>query len=262
MKCSHCGEELGLNDICINPKCSHFGTAIDSSQRANLNNTENNTQSADINTTENNSNFNNNYSGSANDNYTNNDNSYNKAAYDSTIRNSNNYNDDISIEEFSTFIGYHNTNHYLKYINKRKNNKKFASWNWPCFFLTYYWLLYRKLYVPAVIFICLNFALSHVLIGARLNILLTPILRIALSIFANALYLNHCEKKIKSIKEIRMNLSSLQYMNRLQAKGGVNLALPIIVFVILCIAGIVLSSFLLFSTLHSPHEFSSPSYYF
>ena len=28
MKCPHCQEELGLNNICINVACSYFGTKL------------------------------------------------------------------------------------------------------------------------------------------------------------------------------------------------------------------------------------------
>ena len=68
--------------------------------------------------------------------------------------NDNNYN--ISREEFAAFIGSHNIDYYLDYIHKMKNNNNFLSWNWSCFFLSSYWLLYRKLYALATILIVFN----------------------------------------------------------------------------------------------------------
>ena len=40
MNCPHCQEALGLNNICINPACSYFGTIIKSSENSHLNDTK------------------------------------------------------------------------------------------------------------------------------------------------------------------------------------------------------------------------------
>lgn len=251
MNCPHCGEGLGLNNICINPSCSYFGTVINlpdssTSNRIQDNRTDNidNYKTAN---TQANFDVNNNTS---NDNHINRSNNmYN-----------NSYSNNISIEEFAAFIGEKNTNYYLKYFDKRKNTNYFSSWNWPCFFLTYYWLLYRKLYLHAAILIPVTFILSRVL-GKKSFILIAFVIRILLSIFANAIYLNNAERKIKSIKAAASGLNASQYINKLRQKGGVSIVAPLILLGIYIIFVVIAFTVFLFSVAHST-RIISPNHYF
>lgn len=45
MKCPHCSEELGINDVCINPMCSYFGNTIKNTEKTNIDYTEENLNS-------------------------------------------------------------------------------------------------------------------------------------------------------------------------------------------------------------------------
>lgn len=256
MKCPHCEEELGLNDICINPTCSYFGTAINSSKNANDieknsydSNSYNSTSNAD------NSNINHKF----NNRYDN-----NQSIDGSTNIYSNQYNNNnISTQEFVAFIGNHKINYYIDLIPKMEHNNKFSSWNWSCFFLAPYWLLYRKLYAFAAIFIVLGIG-SSILFHSRISVLFMLIIRIILSIFANAIYLNNSDRKIRTIKKNIMNLTTTQYINRLHKKGGINLIAPIILLVLYIVATMlfIVSIFLFTSLPHPYNNFSSPSYYF
>ena len=258
MKCPHCQEELGLNDICINPACSYFGTIINSSEKSNLNDTENNlgnknSYNTQPNSYASNTNFNNNpkFNNNTNENY----NSINNPNNIQSLNKDNYTSNNISKEEFAAFIGSNNTNYYLDYTDKMKNNNKFLSWNWPCFFLGIYWLLYRKLYAAAAIFFVVTIGTSLLIPGV-----LSLLLRILLAMFANAIYLNHSERKIKTVKTIIANLSASQYINRLHKKGGVNLAAPFILLAIYILIFIIIFAVYLSRTGIVPHNFSSPSY--
>jgi len=266
MKCPHCQEELGFNDICINPACSYFGTKIEFSEKSHLNSTENNLDNKNSYNTEpnsyasnNNNNNNNNNKFNNNPKFNNNTNeNYNSINNPDNIQslNKDNYtSNNISKEEFAAFIGSNNTNYYLDYTDKMKNNNKFLSWNWPCFFLGPYWLLYRKLYALAAILLAVNVSLSLLIPGA-----FSLLIRIVLSMFANAIYLNHSERKIKTVKTIIANLSAAQYINRLNKKGGVNLAAPFILIAIYILIFIIIFAVYLSRTGIVPHNFSSPSY--
>ena len=271
MKCPHCQEELGLNNICINVLCSHFGTEINSSDNSNLNYTINDLDTK--NSYNNESNIDNfNANPNLNNTYDNmNDYSYNRHNYDNkqsinetTNKSSNIYNNNnnISIEEFSAFIGNHNTDYYLEHIHKMKSNNRFLSWNWPCFFLGPYWFLYRKLYSIASILIALTISLS-LIFHSKTPMFFTLLVRIILAIFANAIYLNICARKIKTVKTIIANLSTTQYINKLHKKGGVNLIAPLILLAI-CIVIIIISIVVafLFISGNNTHQFSSPSYHY
>lgn len=264
MKCPHCQEELGLNNICINPACSYFSTTVKSSEKSNSCNIRN-TPGTDLNNVNSNksSTYFSNINLNSNNDY-NNINAYNsKQNTNSSTDNSRNIYDDnnISIEEFVAFIGSNNVNYYLEYIHKMQNNNKFISWNWPCFFLGPYWLLYRKLYALASVLIALT--LAFLIFNSDIPVIIALIIRIILAMFANSIYLNTCEHKINLIKTTINNLSTTQYINRLHRKGGVTLAAPLIwlgIYIIVLIISVVLS--FLFSIADNPTNFSSPSYYF
>ena len=271
MNCPNCHEELGLNDICINPACSYFGSIIKSSEKSNLNDCEHNLNNNNLN----NNNLNNDHTLNDNNNYNNKSNPYNTNTnpifnnkrtnrHDSSINsydnnqstnrtNDNSFN--ISKEEFAAFIGTHNTNYYLDCTDKMKNNNNFLSWNWACFFLGPYWLLYRKLYAVTAIFIVVNISFSLLIPG-----FFSLIIRIVLTMFANAIYLNHSVRKIRTVKTIIANLSTTQYINRLRKNGGVNLIAPFILVAIYIVVIIIIVAVYLFSHTNTPYNFSSPSY--
>lgn len=253
MKCPHCQEELGLNNICINPVCSYFSSTIESSENSHLNDDENIT-STDIKSSD---------SLNLNKNINNSNNAYlNKETINRINDKSHNiYNhNNISIEELAAFIGSNNTNYYLKYVNKMHSNSKFISWNWPCFFLGPYWLLYRKVYTLGFILATLTLTFSLAL-NSGIPAILTLVIRIVLTLFANAIYLNICKRKIKTVKSDIKNLSTTQYINKLHQKGGVTLAVPLITVVIYAIIMMVSIAIIFISSLSdNPVDFSSPYY--
>ncbi|WP_026885150.1 DUF2628 domain-containing protein [Clostridium beijerinckii] len=268
MKCPHCEEELGINDVCINPICSHFGTTIRNTEKTNIDTIGNNLNNGinpnnQVHDFDNNSNFNNNSNQNKvyynrND-YGNNQNTNKfKNIYSIPYNKSNN----ISQDELAIFIG-NNSGFYIKHLNKYNDKHKFLSWNWPCFFFGYYWLLYRKLYVPGAALILLTL-ISSAIFPKGIHLFLILLIRIIVTLYANFIYLNNCERKIKSFKMNIINiqnLSNTQYINKLRKKGGVNLAAPLIVLA-LHIMFIVISLGMWLSTRITPHNFSAPSYYF
>lgn len=235
MKCPYCGEKLGLNNICINVACSHFSATINSSEDFKLNEPEkNNLRSINSNTDV-------------------------SISASKSFNLSNNYSNYISKDDFAAFIGGNNTNYYLKYTDKLKRNKKFLSWNWPCFFLTNYWLLYRKLYVHAVLFIFLSFASSK-LFRFQAHVFIILLMHIGLGMYANSMYLRNCEREIKKLKAAISTLSTPQYMNKLHIKGGVNWVAPLILLVIY-ILGVMIYIAMLFIRMANQPNLNSPSYY-
>lgn len=138
MKCPHCSEELGINDVCINPMCSYFGNTIKNTEKTNIDYTEENLNSrvnADIKVdhVENNSKSNDNFNQNKvyhnrNDYYNNQNTNKFKNIYSIPYNKSNN----ISRDELAIFIG-NNSGFYINHLNKYNDKHKFLSWNWPCF---------------------------------------------------------------------------------------------------------------------------------
>ncbi len=52
-------------------------------------------------------------------------------------------------ENFATFIEK-KTDYYLSRWNIFENSGEKINWNWAAFFFSAYWMMYRKMYVPAV----------------------------------------------------------------------------------------------------------------
>lgn len=159
--------------------------------------------------------------------------------------------------DFFTFIG-NNSSYYLKYASKFENDKGFISWNWPCFFLSWYWLLYRKLYIPAIILIGINIA-SFKLFERTTYLVVILIIRTILAMFANNIYLNTCKQKINVLKGTIANLNASEYTKKLRKKGGVTLVAPVILL-ILSILATMIYIIILFSNMSNAPSYSG-SYY-
>ncbi|MCD7034054.1 DUF2628 domain-containing protein [Metabacillus sp. GX 13764] len=113
-------------------------------------------------------------------------------------------------EELTLFTGPNAEVYHRKWESAR--NK--AGWNWASFFLSGYWLLYRKMYALFFIFagisVVLNiFTLPFRFMGDAVNLLTTivvSILGIALmvifGIYGNYFYYRHAKKKIADIKSL------------------------------------------------------------
>ena len=58
---------------------------------------------------------------------------------------------------YKAAIGASNRDYYLRAFQRFKSSGgSGVSWNWPAFFITFYWLLYRKCgAMPSFIFYCL-----------------------------------------------------------------------------------------------------------
>ena len=106
------------------------------------------------------------------------------------------------------------------------------SWNWSAFFFGEGWLLYRKMYLLAILFSLTRLALtpylssitlfSDSLLNQAIPLLFpyTMILNIVLGIYANHLYRSHAEKKIsETIAELKPERRLLG----VQTRGGVSL---------------------------------------
>lgn len=220
MKCPHCGEELGLNNICINPLCSYFGNTFSDD-----NITEEIQQNLNIDEADTSYNNTSNYNDD-------------KHSYDTNSSSRSNFMNNagnISDEEFKVFFGPKKLNYYLNNLKQYRVSKKFTSWNWPCFLLGPYWLLYRKMFALAFGYIVLNFIVTF-LTETPFSLLL----RIVTAVFANGLYIHHCESKIRKIKVSHNALDLNKYFLTLKKKGGTSLAVPIGLIILTSIVAIAI----------------------
>lgn len=137
---------------------------------------------------------------------------------------------------YEAIIGDNNKHYYLRHF-KRFDAEGGAgiSWHWPALFLTFFWLLYRKMWLNALIYLILPYVIMVPIgissglagdsSGAVLSvayllyffaILLLP------PMYANAVYYRHCRKKIDEVASSEKDLSS--QLGKLYAKGGTSYA--------------------------------------
>lgn len=118
--------------------------------------------------------------------------------------------DNITTDEIRAFVG-NNADYYIQNFSKftQTGTEKFCpTWNWSTFGFTFLWMLYRKMYMQAVI---------------TFVVFCLPGLNIILHIFAgvvgNYLYYRHVKQNIIEIRAVQ---SPQNYYPMLQDVGGVN----------------------------------------
>jgi|SRR5690606_2305858 len=102
-----------------------------------------------------------------------------------------------------------NAEYYLERFRRfDAAGKAGASWHWPAFFITFFWLLYRKMWGAAAGYIVLVLASYLVLptvgmvvagVGGGLAALLLHLVLVMVvpALFANVLYYRHCRNRIE-----------------------------------------------------------------
>ena len=145
-------------------------------------------------------------------------------------------NESYTQDELSLFLEK-NQSYYLEKFNLIEKTGDKKAWNWCSFLIGVYWMLYRKMYVQAIIYIIANLILGCIpFIGWALSLALC----VGLGIFGNSLYLDHIKKTFTEIGCADSNMRS----TLINKKGGTNLVLPILLAVIPVIIGIIASIFI------------------
>lgn len=123
------------------------------------------------------------------------------------------------------FVGVNYSYYQAKWQKIADNKNNPMTWNWAAFFLGVVWLVYRKMYHYALIFIGLIvldimiesfFPLPEVFSNA-VNLMIA----LGFGFYGNALYQMHMNKKVS---EIVQTYPPAQLEAELTAQGGVNLA--------------------------------------
>ena len=143
-------------------------------------------------------------------------------------------------EAWAAFVGEAKVDYYLPRFDRAAGGQS-ASWHWPAFFVTWWWMLHRKMWIPALIYFfapSIAIAVLAAVIpkaGALLGwlaILVVP------PIFANRWYYGHCTNKIAQVRA--RGGSKDQMLARVEAAGGTsNVALIVLLVLIIPIIGIL-----------------------
>jgi Tfp pilus assembly protein PilE len=144
-------------------------------------------------------------------------------------------------EARAAVIGDSNTQYYLDRFDRIAHGQG-GGWHWPAFFVTWYWMLYRKMWVPALIYFCAPYAIGIVLggvtaaaptAGGLLSLAWLAAWLIGPGLLANGWYHRHCMNQIRDVRA--RGGSKDQVIARLEAAGGTSS----IAVIVLAIFGIV-----------------------
>jgi Tfp pilus assembly protein PilE len=147
-------------------------------------------------------------------------------------------------EAWAAVVGNANTDHYLTRFERLARGEG-GGWHWPAFFATWYWMLYRKMWAPALLYFFAPWV-GMMIIGAAaaaapglavllyvaqwLAVLLVP------GLMANAWYYKHCQNKMREVRA--RGGSKDQMLARLEAAGGTSSVAVIVLAVFGVIAAI------------------------
>lgn len=157
-------------------------------------------------------------------------------------------------------IGPTNRSFYRPKFDRFTAEQGSVSWNWPAFFVTMFWMLYRRMYGYALLYI---FVLPIVIIivsvifavitgnkSAAVSVyyLVSSIIGlIIIPMYANALYFRHANKKIARAKAIYNNPEDqLREVYRTGGTGGAGIIVGVIfigIFLVGVLAAIAIPAF-------------------
>ena len=147
------------------------------------------------------------------------------------------FNQQPTTSDYAKFIGK-NSDYYMQKFDEFsiKPTSFHASWHWPAFFATWWWFLYRKMYLWAALYlvcICIPYVNFVSWFGW--------------AIAANHLYYRHVHTKISDLKCDRR----AGYAPYLVSRGGVHRWVPPIAFTIALIPILFAISFFSMGTFGS-----------
>lgn len=134
---------------------------------------------------------------------------------------------EITEKDLELFVGFKKSAYYLTKWDNMNMAASSVSWNWPAFFFSPIWMLYRKMYAYGFGLVGISILLNFLFKDYSIGIIISWAIKIAVGIFANRIYKEHVTRKIK---EIKATSSDSEMCNRRIAyAGGVNIVIPIIV---------------------------------
>lgn len=156
-------------------------------------------------------------------------------------------------QEFLTAaVGPEKAGYYLPKFARFAAGGSLISWNWPCFFVTFFWLLYRKMWLWAVLYMVLPaalffmFAIVSVFTSYWVYVICTILywlgIFIVLPMYANALYYQHVRKKVALVADsIAAPERAIAYLGSVGGPSGAaaTIAAVVFCFYFIAVAGIL-----------------------
>lgn len=148
---------------------------------------------------------------------------------------------------YQAVLGPKKQDYYLNQFTRfDRDGKVSPMWHWPAFLVTFYWLLYRKMWLYALIYFFLSWVIMiplgfmGTLMGSAVSslgyLLYLVAIFILIPMYANALYYTHCSR---IIAEVRASTHYTQVqLEELAGKGGTS-HIVILIILILSFIGFI-----------------------
>ena len=151
-------------------------------------------------------------------------------------------------EYYKAIIGPGNQDYYLDHFARFDDEGRISpSWHLSAFLVTFYWMLYRKMWRNAAIYFFLPcaFLMLFWMIGAvtgRISGFMTAFgyllyliaIFVFVPVYANAIYYRHCRKIIAAVRSTTQGTQ--RQLGELSGKGGTSNAVFIVLLIILFVA--------------------------
>jgi Tfp pilus assembly major pilin PilA len=148
---------------------------------------------------------------------------------------------------YAAVIGPKNTEYYLDYFAKADlAGRAKASWHWPALFANFYWMLYRKLWIPAAVYffapavtVFLAALLAIVLeLGTQAATALMVLASMGVAyvvpaMYGNRWYYNRCRELVDRARRAHNSLEDqLQWLAREGGTSRAGIWIPVVMTVI------------------------------
>lgn len=147
----------------------------------------------------------------------------------------------LTNEEIDAFVGV-KSNFYKKKWNKYSQST-FKGWNWAAFLIGALWIIYRKMYIEALLFLMFTFFIymwSEVFIQSDIFTLFLDCFIFVLPGYCGNLV--YYKKALRTLNKTS-GLNESDLLKYLKDKGGVNLAGAIIFFLLMLASNALLIYF-------------------
>lgn len=140
--------------------------------------------------------------------------------------------------------------YYIPKFKEIQEIYKSTSWNWAAFFFNSWWFLYRKMYVIGFGLIVVDILIG--LLMPTVSLIASIAIAVISGLYGNIAYLKHIQKQLNSFTNMGEDIKQRLILN----KGGVNIAIPIILAIITIVFLLLIGALGTFLFM-----FSSPYYY-
>ncbi len=154
--------------------------------------------------------------------------------YINNISNQQAYNQTYVNQDLLTFL-QSSQDYYMSRFQKMQQNNSAVSWNWASFLFSAYWMIYRKMYAYAAVYLLACLIFSRI---PGIGYVIALAMAILSGMFGNYLYKQYVDKELKTAQSMDLVNKNI-YISK---KGGTNAPAVLITIVIYLIVAFIIQN--------------------